>query len=73
LKGTWRTAEAWHCENLEEGSASVAVESPGLKTLCRELEDWQHEGISGKATGEGTGHLLQETPTFGRLWDDHQE
>jgi hypothetical protein len=31
MKGSWRTAEAWHCERLGEGAASVSVDSPVLK------------------------------------------
>ena len=43
IKGSWRTAEAWHCEGQEdvtdeEGTASVAVEDPGLKGSWREVE-----------------------------------
>ena len=47
MKGSWRTAEAWHCEKPEkafgEGAASVAVEEPGLKGSCKEVEAWHHE------------------------------
>ena len=35
MKGSWRAAEAWHYERLGksigEGTASVAVDGPGLK------------------------------------------
>lgn len=36
-RGSWKTAEAWHCERpveaISEGAASVEVEVPGLKRL----------------------------------------
>jgi hypothetical protein len=39
--------DAWHCERpgeaIGEGAASVAVEGPGLKGSCREVEAWHHE------------------------------
>jgi hypothetical protein len=42
MKGSCREAEAWHCERpgkaIGEGAASVAVEGPGLKALCKEVE-----------------------------------
>ena len=47
MKGSWREAEAWHCERLGkdtgEGAASVAVDGPGLKGTCKEVEAWHHE------------------------------
>ena len=47
VKASGRTAEAWDCEKLEkaigEGAASVAVDDPGLKGLCKESEAWHHE------------------------------
>jgi hypothetical protein len=48
MKGSWREAEAWHCERswkaTGEGAASVAVDSPGQKVSCKEVEAWHHEG-----------------------------
>ena len=42
LKHEWVAADAWHCarpgEAIGEGAASVAVEGPGLKGLCKEVE-----------------------------------
>jgi hypothetical protein len=42
MKGSHRTAEAWHCERpwkaIGEGTASVAIDSPGLKGSCSVLE-----------------------------------
>ena len=42
IKGSWRAAEAWHCERpweaIGEGAASVANEGPGLKGSCSVLE-----------------------------------
>jgi hypothetical protein len=42
MKGSCRTAEAWHCERpwkaIGEGAASVAIDSPGLKGSCSVLE-----------------------------------
>ena len=41
IKGSWRTAEAWHYERLwkaiGESAASVVVDSSGLKSSCKEL------------------------------------
>ena len=35
MKGSWRVAEAWHCQELRkaigEGTASVVVDGQGLK------------------------------------------
>jgi hypothetical protein len=46
MEGSWRTAEAWHCERPEkaigEVAASVAVDSPGWKGSCKEVEAWYH-------------------------------
>jgi hypothetical protein len=42
MKGSCRTAEAWHCERpwkaTGEGAASVAIDGPGLKGPCSVLE-----------------------------------
>jgi hypothetical protein len=47
MKRSWRAVEAWHCERPErtigEGAISVAVEGPGLKGSCKEVEAWHHE------------------------------
>jgi hypothetical protein len=47
MKGSCRAAEARYCEKPEkaigEGAASVAVEEPGLKGSCKEVEAWHHE------------------------------
>ena len=38
MKGSWKAAEAGHCERsgeaIGEGAVSVAVEGPGLKETC---------------------------------------
>ena len=41
-------------EDTGEGTASVAVEGPGLKGSCRELriKSWHHEEISREAVGK---------------------
>ena len=42
IKGSCRTAEAWHCERprkaIGERTASVAVDSPGLRVHAKKLE-----------------------------------
>ena len=42
MKGSCRTVEARHCERpwkaIAEGTASVAIEGPGLKGSCSVLE-----------------------------------
>ena len=47
MKGSCRTAEAWHCERpwkaIGEGAASVVVDGPGLKGSCKGFEAWHHE------------------------------
>ena len=47
MKGSWRTAEAWHCERpwqaIGEGAATDVVDGPGLKGSCKEVEAWHHE------------------------------
>jgi hypothetical protein len=47
MKGSWRAAEAWHCERpskaIGRATASAAVDSPRLKGSCREIEAWHHE------------------------------
>ena len=47
MKGSWTAAEAWLCERpgktIGEG-ASVAVDGPGLKETCKEVEAWHHKG-----------------------------
>ena len=40
MKGSWRTAEN---RGIGEGAGSVAVEGPGLKGSCKEIEAWHHE------------------------------
>jgi hypothetical protein len=46
MKGSWRPGEARHSEKpwkaTGEGAASAAVDSPGLKGLCKESEAWHH-------------------------------
>jgi hypothetical protein len=48
LKGSWRTAKAWHCERprkaIGERAVSVVINGLGLKESCKELETWHHEG-----------------------------
>jgi hypothetical protein len=40
-KGSWRAAEAWHCERpckaIGEGAASVAIDGPGQKGSCKDM------------------------------------
>jgi len=47
MKGSWRAAEAGHCERpwkaLGEGAASVVVDGPGLKGPCEDVEAWHRE------------------------------
>ena len=42
MEGSWRTAEAWHCERPEkvlgEGATSVTVDGSGLKEYCKDIE-----------------------------------
>ena len=42
LKHEGAAPDAWHCERpgeaIGEGAASVAVEGPGMKGSCREVE-----------------------------------
>ena len=46
MKGLWRAAEAWYCERPWKangtGTASVAVEAPGLRRSWREVVTWHH-------------------------------
>jgi hypothetical protein len=48
MKGSWRAAEAWHCERpgktTGKSAASVAVDGPGLKGSCKGAEAWHHKG-----------------------------
>ena len=38
-KGSWRAAEAWHCEEaIGEGAALVAVDGLGLKGSCKDVK-----------------------------------
>ena len=43
-----RAAETWYCERsgkpIGESAALVAVDGPGLKGSCKEVEAWHHEG-----------------------------
>jgi hypothetical protein len=43
MKRSW----GWHCERpwkaIGEGATSVAVDGPGLKGSCKEVEAWHHE------------------------------
>ena len=47
MKGSRRAAEAQHCERpwkaIGEGTASVAIDGPGLKGSCKGVETWHHE------------------------------
>ena len=47
MKGSWKAAEAQHCERLwkftGESTASVSVDGPGLKGSCKEIEAWHNE------------------------------
>ena len=48
-KKSWRTAEAWHCKRpgkaIGDGSASFAIDGPGLKGSCRKVEVLHEERI----------------------------
>ena len=43
MRGSWRGAEAWHCEWPWMGIGEGAVDSPGLKGSCKGVEAWHHE------------------------------
>ena len=47
MKGSLRASEARHCERpwkaIGEGEASVVVDGPGLKGICKGAEAWYHE------------------------------
>ena len=48
MKGSWRAAEAFHCERpgkaiAEGATASVAVDCPRLEWSCKEAEAWYCE------------------------------
>ena len=47
MKRSRKAAEAQHCERprkaIGEGVASVAIDGPGLKGLCKGVEAWHHE------------------------------
>ena len=50
MKGSWRDAKVYHCERpgkaTGDGIASVTVDGPGLKSLCKEVELWHHMAIA---------------------------
>lgn len=64
IKGSWRTAEAWNCENpgevIGEGTASLAIEALGLNGSWREVEACYHQESTGYKTGESAAQLQQE-------------
>jgi hypothetical protein len=47
MKGLQRATETWHSERLGkatgEDAVSVAVDGPGQKGSCKEVEAWHHE------------------------------
>jgi hypothetical protein len=47
MKGSFRAAEARHCERPwkanDEGAASIAIDGPGQKGSCKGVEAWHHE------------------------------
>ena len=49
MKGSWRAAQVWPCERpgkaIGEGIASFAVDGPGLKGSCKEVEAQHHERL----------------------------
>lgn len=62
IKGSWRAAEAWHCErpgkDTGEGSVSVAVGSSGLEWSCKEVEAWHLERLLVKSScSRGLQHI----------------
>lgn len=70
MKGSWRAAEARHCEGpgkaIGEGTVSVTFEDPGLKRPCKEVEAWYHE----------ESLLMKSSCTseleISVLWNDHK-
>ena len=52
MESSWDVA-LW--EAIGEGEASVALEGPGLKGSCKEVEAWHHEESLWKAIGESAG------------------
>lgn len=44
-------------EAIGEGAASVALEAPGLKVSCREVEAWHHEESPGEPTVDSAARL----------------
>ena len=56
MKGSWRAAEAWHCERpgvgFGEEASSVSIRSVGLKGSWREFKGWHQEEKPGGASGE---------------------
>jgi hypothetical protein len=48
MRGSWKAAEAWHCERprkaVGEGTASIAVDGSGLKWSYKDFQAWHHEG-----------------------------
>lgn len=63
-RGQWR-AETWHYERpgeaLGEGVTSVAVEGPGWKGSCREIETWHLEESLWEAIGESEAQVPKKT------------
>ena len=49
MESSWGLA-VW--EAIGEGAASVAVDSSGLKGLCKGIEAWDYEESSWEAIGE---------------------
>ena len=63
VKESWRAAEAWHCgrtgEAIGEVQPKLAMEAPGSKRSCKDVETWHKEESPEEAIGESAAQLLQ--------------
>ena len=70
MKGSLREAEAWHCERpwkaIGEGTASVAIDGPGLRGSCKEVKAWHHERLFAKSScsRRPQHHLIGDASTM---------
>jgi hypothetical protein len=66
MKVSWKVAQAWHWERprkaINEGTASITVDSLGLKGSCKGFEAWHHEESLSEAIGEA--YLQQKTSVY---------
>ena len=69
MKGSCRTAEAWHCERpwkaIGEGAASLAVDVPGLIRLRFGTMKRAYERLSVKPSWSGTPQCIGDASTMG--------